>query len=119
MSDTETPRERVLACLERIENGFHRKWDEDPDFREELEGKDRDIQIELTDVGTWTLVVREGFLEEVREEAVDDADVHLTATSEDFLAVFEGELSPLRAYMTNRIDVDAGLGDILLVKSFL
>lgn len=119
MSDDDTPRERVLACLERIESGFHRKWDNDPDFRDELEGKDRDILLELTDVGSWTIVVRGGRLEEIGEHEPDDPDVRLTAKSEDFLAVFDGDLSPLRAYMTNRIDVDAGLGDILLVKSFL
>ncbi len=112
-------RERVAEYLDRLERGFHRKWDNDPDFREGLEGKDRDILLEFTDVGSWTMTVRDGKLESIDEGSLEDADVRLTAQSQDFLDVIDGDLSPLKAYMTNRIDVSAGLRDILLVKSFL
>lgn len=123
MSDDETQRtkeERVADCLERIENGFQRKWENNADFRDSLKGKDRDILIELTDLGSWLLTVRDGKLEGIEEvDGLDDPDVRITAEVEDFLALFDGELSPLKAYATKKVKVNAGIRDILLVKSFM
>lgn len=120
MTDTDDDlRDRVQGCMDRIEEGFHRKWDEDPSFREDLDGKDRDIVIDVPDAGAWTIVVRDGKLRDIEQQPRDDPDVTVTAEGEDFLAVFDGDLSPLEAYMKNKIEVDAGLGDLLLVKSFL
>lgn len=115
----QTKREKVTACLEKIERGFHRKWDNDPEFRDSLKGKDRVILIDLTDMGAWTLRVEDGKLQEIEEGRPDDFDVRLKTASEDFLAIFEGDLSPLKAYMTNKVKVKAGLRDIMLVKSFM
>lgn len=119
MTNDETNQERIQACFDRIENGFNRKWDDDEHFRNRLKGKDRDIHIELTDLGSWSLVVRDGKLERIEEDDPEDADVHLTTESQHFLDVMNGDLSPMKAYLTNKINVDAGLRDILLVKSFL
>lgn len=117
--DEATQREKILDCLDRLEAGFFRKWENDAEFRDSLEGKDRDILIDITDVGAWTLVVRDGKLEAIEESKPEDPDVRLTSRSEDFLAVFEGDLSPLKAYVQKKIKVKAGIRDILLVKSFM
>lgn len=111
--------ERVEACLQRLEDGFRRRWDNNPDFRDSLEGKDRDILIDLRDTGSWWLQVRDGDLLEIHEGTVEGPDVTIEADAEDFVAVFDGDTGPVRAYMTGKIDVDAGLRDIMLVKNFL
>lgn len=118
-TDDATDRERILDCLDRLEQGFYRKWENDADFRDSLKGKDRDILIDLTDLSAWTLRVRDGKLEEVQERRPEDPDVRLTTTVDDFLAVFDGDLSPLKAYVQKRVKVKAGIRDILLVKSFM
>ncbi len=111
--------DRIQECFDRIERGFHRKWENDEAFRNGLKGKDRDIHIEFTDQGSWSLIVQDGELVTVEQGAPSDADVHLTTTSEHFIDVMNGDLSPMKAYLTKKISVDAGLRDILLVKSFL
>lgn len=117
--ETASKRERILDCLDRLERGFQRKWENNADFRDSLKGKDRDIVIDLTDLDAWTLTVRDGKLQEIQEGRHEDPDVKLTTEAEDFLAIFSGDLSPLKAYMTKRVKVSAGLRDILLVKSFM
>lgn len=112
-------REDIEDCLERLENGFRRRWENNPDFRNDLKGKDRNILIDLSDTGAWWLRVRDGNLEEIKEGQPEDADVTIRADAGDFISVFDGDLSPLEAYMKQKIKVDAGLRDIMLVKSFM
>ncbi len=111
--------ERIQNALERLEKGFRRRWENNPDFRDSLKGKDRDILIDLKARGAWNLEVRDGNLVEIAEGRPEDPDVRVTAEAEDFLAIFDGTLSPLEAYVKKKIKVKAGLRDILLVKSFM
>lgn len=112
-------RERVEECLERLESGFRRKWDDNPEFRSSLRGKDRDIVIDLRETGTWWLKVRDGDLKAIVEDEPEDADVGIEADADDFVDVFDGDLGPVKAYMTGKIQVDAGMRDLLLVKKFM
>jgi putative sterol carrier protein len=40
----------------------------------------------------------------------EDAEVTLTASPEDFQAMFEGDLSPTVAFMTGKLTVDGNMG---------
>jgi putative sterol carrier protein len=40
----------------------------------------------------------------------DEADVTLTASVEDFQAMFDGDLSPTVAFMTGKLKVDGSMG---------
>jgi putative sterol carrier protein len=120
MSETEPiARERVEDCLQRLEDGFRRRWENNEDFRSSLRGKDRDILIDLRATGAWCLKVRDGDLEAIEETTVEDPDVEIEADADDFVDVFDGDLGPVKAYMTGKIQVDAGMRDLMLVKKFL
>ncbi len=118
-NDPETTQETILDCLDRLERAFRKRWNNDEKFRSSLEGKDRDILIDLRAEGAWTLKVRDGDLVSIDEGKPRDPDVKIDAEAEDFVAVFNGEISPLEAYVKRRIKVKAGFRDILLVKSFM
>lgn len=111
--------DRIQDAFERLEGGFRRRWENNPGFRKSLKGKDRDILIDLKDEGAWNLQVRDGDLVDIVEGNLEDPDVRVIAEAEDFLAIFDGTLSPLEAYVKKKIKVKAGLRDILLVKSFM
>lgn len=40
----------------------------------------------------------------------DEADVTLTASAENFQAMFDGDLSPTAAFMTGKLKVDGSMG---------
>jgi len=120
MSETEQiGRERVEECLDRLERGFRRRWKNNEDFRSDLKGKDREIVIDLRETGTWWLNVEDGDLVTIQEGGREDPDVRIEADAEDFVDVFDGDLGPVKAYMTGKIKVDAGMRDLMLVKNVL
>ena len=88
-------RDQILHCFERLEAGFRRRWENNPDFRKSLKGKDRDILVDLDHAGAWTLQVRDGDLQDIIEERPKKPDVRIRAQPEDFLAIFDGTLSPV------------------------
>lgn len=117
---TDGTRERIEAALGRLERGFRKRWENNPDFRKSLVGKDRDILIDLRDHGAWTIQVRDGNLEGIVEgRPPGKANVRIEADAEHFLAIFDGTLSPAEAYLRKKVKVKAPIRDILLVKSFM
>ena len=107
----------VEECVKRMEEGFWRKYNANPDLREKLAGKTRVIQLALTDGhGTWFHIV-DGKLAEVQHGVHPSPDALVTTSKHDLLSVFNGELKIMQAYLTGRVRVKASLGDILFAKS--
>lgn len=52
-------------------------------------------------------------------EADEEADVTLTASAQDFQAMFEGDLSPTSAFMTGRLKVDGNMGLAMKLSAVL
>ena len=52
-------------------------------------------------------------------EGDEEADVTLTASAEDFQAMFEGDLSPTSAFMTGRLKVDGNMGLAMQLSAVL
>lgn len=49
----------------------------------------------------------------------DDADVTLTASTETFKAILDGELNPTTAFMTGKLSVDGDMGAAMRLSSVL
>ncbi len=49
----------------------------------------------------------------------DDADVSLTADTETFKAILDGELNPTTAFMTGKLAVDGDMGQAMKLASVL
>ena len=109
----------VEALVAAIEAAFRRRYESSETFRNALKGKDRVIHLNVTDGEHWHLVVKDGNLVETARGAPGKADVVITATTRDLLAVANREVHPVRAYMSGQVKVKAPLKDILVVKGFL
>ena len=88
------------------------------------EGLDRSLSCRLTDLQQVILgrlaggAVRD--LVVVDDDAsVPKADIRLTMTSDDLVALTSGELSFAKAWSSGRIRFEAGLRDILRLRSLL
>ena len=49
----------------------------------------------------------------------EDADVTLTATTETFKAILDGELNPTTAFMTGKLSVDGDMGTAMKLSGVL
>jgi putative sterol carrier protein len=88
------------------------------------EGLDRSLSCRLTDLGQvlvgrlTTGAVRD--LHAVPDEpSLPKADIRLTMTSDDLLALTNGELSFAKAWSSGRLKLDAGIRDLLRLRSLI
>ena len=49
----------------------------------------------------------------------DDADVTLTATTDVFKAILDGEMNPTTAFMTGKLSVDGDMGQAMKLSGVL
>ncbi|HUR68935.1 MAG TPA: SCP2 sterol-binding domain-containing protein [Candidatus Thermoplasmatota archaeon] len=109
----------VEECLKRMEEGFWRRYHANADLRDKLAGKTRVIQLALTDGhGYWFHIV-DGQLAAIQHGTHASPDAIVTVSKHDLLAVFNGELKAMQAYLTGRVRVKASFGDMLFAKSLI
>jgi hypothetical protein len=110
---------RVAECMTALESVLG-----DLAAKPAAQGLDRSLSCRLTDLGQ---VVRgrlaRGSVREVRTEpddsSLEKADIRLTMTSDDLLALTEGRLSFGPAWASGRVKLEAGLRDMLRLRSLL
>ena len=109
----------VEECVQRMEESFRRRYETNPDLRRKLEGKTRIIQLTLTDGHGYYFHIENGNLAAVQHGIHARPDAIVTVSKHDLLAVFNGEIKPMQAYLSGKVRVKASLSDMLFAKSLL
>lgn len=109
----------VEECVQRMEAGFWRRYNASPELQQKLAGKSRVIQLALADHDGYVFHIVDGKLKEVSAGAHPHPDIVVSTTKADLLAVFNGQLKAMQAYLTGRVKVKAAFSDILFAKSLL
>lgn len=100
-----------------MEESFWRRYHANPELQVKLAGKERVIQLALTDGhGQWFHII-DGKLASIEHGHHPRPDAVVTVSKHDLLAVFNGELKPMQAYLTGRVRVKASFSDMLFAKS--
>ena len=80
----------------------------------------RTIEARFADIDAiYHAVWAQGELGELRRGAATKADIRITCSSDDLLAMANGTLTPSRAYATGRVRIDASMTDLLRLRSVL
>lgn len=109
----------VEECVARMEAGFWRRYNASPELQQKLAGKTRVIQLALADHPGYVFQIQDGKLQEVKPGTHPRPDILVTTTTADLLAVFNGQVKVMQAYLTGRVKVRAPFSDILFAKSLL
>lgn len=109
----------VDEAVKRLEAGFWRRYNANPDLQKRLAGKSRIIQLAVPDDSAYWFQIEDGKLLEVQKGEHPRASATVTVHKADLLAVFNGELKPMQAYLTGRVKVKATFADLLFAKSLI
>lgn len=111
----------VDEAVKRIEAAFWRRYDSRPEMQEKLRGKTRTLQLFIRDdpaENHW-FHIADGKLDQVRKGTHEKPDASITVTKGDLLAILNGEMKAMQAYVTGKVKVKASLTDLLFAKSLL
>lgn len=79
---------------------------------------DRSLSCHVPDLGvTFSGVLRGGELVDVTTEPADKAQIRLTASSDDLVALTSGELDVMKAWLGKRIKIEASMLDLIKLKT--
>jgi len=109
----------VEEVVSRMEAGFWRRYHANPDLQRRLSGKTRVIQLAVPDADSYWFRIDDGKLATIERGLHPEPDCVVTTREKDLLAVFNGELRAMQAYLTGRVKVKASFGDLLFAKSLL
>lgn len=86
----------------------------DPAKAKEIDGSFR-FNVTDTGAGTWIVDTRAA---EVRS-AEEDADVTITVTGDDLIAIQDGSLNAMQAFMMGKVQVDGDMGLAMRLQEIL
>ena len=97
---------------------FNKRIDESESLRNELAHLDKTFTLDL-DTEAYSMVLKDSKITDFKPEALEDADVVVTSTPETLVALIEGDLRPMRAYITKKIKIKGKIQDLMFLKKFL
>lgn len=106
----------VEPIIKRMIEKFEHRVERDEVTREKVISVDKTVNIDL---GTefYSFHVKDARINDYRTELVDGADITLTTTPEYLTQLVEGDLRPMKAYVTKKVQVKGKIQDILHLKS--
>lgn len=106
-------------CSRALRDLAKRLADVDDDVRRK-HAVDRTISCRVTDLETdFSGRISDGELVDVKQEALPDAQIKLSVTSDDLVALTDGHLNVASAWATGRLRVDASIKDMLRLRALL
>lgn len=109
----------VQDCERAVQSLADRLADVDPEVRAKLL-RDRTVSCRVPDLDVVFLGRLSGAgLHDVRTGDDPAAQLKITASSDDLVALAEGRLAVPSAWATGKLKVDASLGDLLKLRTLL
>lgn len=106
-------------CLEALESLASRLHEVDQDDRHK-HTFDRSLSCRVPDLDiTFSGALEDGHLVGITTDPAPKAQIRLTAASDDLVALTEGDLSFGQAWLAGRVKVEAGVRDLLKLRSML
>lgn len=109
----------IEQCREALEGLASRLTDVDENARRQ-HAFDRTVSCSVPDLGvTFTGALHDGHISDITTEPAPRAQIRITAQSEDLLALTNGTLAFGPAWLSGRVKVEAGVRDLLRLRSML
>ena len=108
--------EECHAALERLADKLQ---EVDEDDRKQ-HAFDRTLSCHVPDLGvTFSGRLEDGHIQDITTEDAPRAQIRLTAKSDDLVAMTDGHLGFGQAWLSGKVKVEAGVRDLLKLRSML
>jgi len=105
----------MRPTIQEMIDKFHRKMESDENVRKEVEPIHKTINIDLGSE-FYSMVLDKAEISEFKEELREAVDITLITTPEHLQALIDGDLRPMKAYLTGKIKVKGKLQDVMHLK---
>ncbi|HEY5538220.1 MAG TPA: SCP2 sterol-binding domain-containing protein [Thermoplasmata archaeon] len=95
---------------------FNAKVQTDGKLRDELEGIERKVLVDLKDGPKFSFVLKDKQIGPVSEGSIDAPDVTIQSDASTLTALLKREMGPMKAYATQKLKIKASLDDVLRLR---
>ncbi len=98
--------------LEGLVARFNARVGEDARLREELQGLERTVVLDLKDGTKYHFILKDARVDGVRDGGAAKADIVIIADKETLKGLLAGEIGPFKAYATGKLRVKGDIEDL-------
>ena len=110
----------IQQCQEALEQLAHRLREDVDDEDRARHAFDRTLSCRVTDLDvTFSGRLEDGHILDISTDPAAKAQIRLTASSDDLVALTNGDLAFGSAWLAGRVKVEAGVRDLLKLRSML
>ena len=110
----------LLAVVKKKITLFNERVKEDLDFAEIIGTSDRSVSISISDGDNYVCELKDGILSPIsKSDAPVTSDISLESDLETIGAILNNEMSPMKAYVKQKLSVNASFRDLMLLRQLL
>ncbi len=104
---------RIRELVDKV----NRKLESDEKMREEVKDLKKSINVDLGEEH-YSFRFEDCKVFDFKCELIEGADVTLAATVENMTKLLDGDLRPMKAYITKKITIKGKIQDLMFLKKF-
>lgn len=104
------------ATIKELIAKANKKMAEDEDLKEKTKDLKKTINFDLGEE-KYSMKLENSEITDFKAEPLENADITVTTTPEYFQQLVDGDLRPMRAYVTKKITVKGKIQDLMFLKS--
>ena len=110
----------LMAIVEKKISLFNEKVKEDSQFAEIIGTSDRTVSISISDGDNYICELKDGILSPIsKSDAAVTSDISLESDFETIGSILNNEMSPMKAYVKQKLSLNASFRDLMLLSQLL
>lgn len=103
--------------LQGLVDKFNDKMATDEKTRDEIKHLKKTVNIDL-DTEKYSFRLEDAVISDFKNEIIENADITVTSSPENLQKMLDGDLRPMRAYITKKIKIEGKIQDLMFLKKF-
>lgn len=108
----------VEEYIKEMIRKLNEKAASDSKFEKELKGIRKVVLVVVTDGDSYNFILENARVGPMSKGTVPNPDIMITGSTETYNQLKNGELRPMKAYATRKLQVKGSLEDILRLRKF-